>query len=47
MDRAGILNIPGNKYITNGSTKDNPKLIKVSFIKWIWVFNYTPQKQLI
>ena len=27
---AGILNIPGNKFIANGYVIDNPKLIKVS-----------------
>ena len=33
MDKDVILKNPGNKYIINGYVKDNPKLIKVSFIK--------------
>ena len=33
LDKAGILKIPGNKYIKKGKIKDNPKLIKKSFNK--------------
>ena len=36
--KAGILNIPGNRYKPNGYTIEIPKLIKVSIIKIIWVF---------
>ena len=39
-----ILTIPGNKFNNKGYTNDNPKLIKVSLIKWIWVFLYTAPK---
>ncbi len=42
---AGILNIPGIKYVQNGYINDNPKLKTVSFIKWICVWMYIPQKQ--
>ena len=38
------LTIAGNKFKQNGYIKDNPKLINISFIKWIWVFLYTKQK---
>ena len=31
-DKAGILNIPGNKLTKNGLTKEKIKLINVSFI---------------
>ena len=43
--KAGILNKPGNKYIPRGYIIDNPKLIIVSFIRWIWVFLYIAQKE--
>ena len=33
--KAGILNIPGNKFIPKGYTIDIAKLINVSFIKII------------
>ena len=46
MDKAGTLNNPGNKYKINGYNKDNPKLIKVSLIRWICVFLYTAQKHI-
>ena len=45
--KAGILNIPGNKFIPKGYTIDIAKLINVSFIKIIWVLWYTAQKQVI
>ena len=43
LDREGILNIPGIKYIPNGSIRDNKKLKIVSFIKCICVFTYIAQ----
>ena len=45
--RAVILNKPGIKYITKGYIKEVIKPIMVSDIKWICVFLYTPQKQVI
>ena len=45
--KAGILNIPGNKFKPNGYIIDVAKLINVSLIKIIWVFVYTAQKQEI
>ena len=43
--KAGILNIPGNRFITNGKIKEILKLNKESLIKCIWVFWYIQQKQ--
>ena len=45
--KAGILNIPGNKFKPKGYIIDVAKLINVSLIKIIWVFVYTAQKQEI
>ena len=45
--KAGILNIPGNRYKIKGINNDIIKLIIESFIRWIWVFIYTPQKHVI
>ena len=43
--KEGIRNIPGNKYIAKGEINEVPKLIKVSFIRCIWVLLYTALKQ--
>ena len=40
-----ILIIAGNKERIKGYSKEIPKLIKVFFIRYIWVFLYTAQKQ--
>ena len=42
-----ILKTPGNKFIPKGYNKDNPKLINVSFKRYICVFLYTAQKHEI
>ena len=42
--REGILKIPGIKSIPKGYSKDEPKLISVSLIRWSWVFLYMAQK---
>ena len=42
-----ILKIPGIKYIPKGYNKGVINPIIESFIKWICVFLYTPQKQVI
>ena len=47
LDKAGILNIPGNKLIMKGKLKEKIKLINVSFIKWIWVLEYIAQNKAI
>ena len=47
LDKAGILKIPGNKLIMKGKLKEKIKLIKVSFIKWIWVLEYIAQNKAI
>ena len=39
-----ILKMPGIRYNNKGYIKDNPKLIRVSLIRWICVFLYTAQK---
>ena len=44
---AHILKIPGIKLIKNGFTNDKPKLIILSLIRYIWLFIYIPQKQVI
>ena len=40
---AGILNNPGSRYIPSGYIIDNPKLIRVSLIRCIWVLVYIQQ----
>ena len=42
--KAGIRKNPGIKFNPKGYSIDKAKLIKVSFIKIIWVFLYTAQK---
>ena len=43
----GILNIVGANFIGIGLKKEVAKPIKVSLIKWYWVFLYTAQKEAI
>ena len=40
-----ILKNPGNKLIKKGYIKDNPKLIKIFSIRYIWVFWNTAPKE--
>ena len=42
-----ILSNTGNKYRIKGYKRPKIKLIIESFIKAIWEFTYTPQKQAI
>ena len=43
--RAGILSKPGMRLIGKGYKREVAKLIRVSLIRYVWVFLYTAQKQ--